>query len=799
MGLRSRTFWLGGSLLSVLLGTAYLVLSLSLNGSFRSLEEQSALRDAHLAMRALEREAEELEAKSVDWSEWDEAYRHLKDRDSAFIRSNLAIPVLSNMRLRSIVFLDTAGQLVSGLAQEDRANAPIPPALLTWGHSMEVRHALKSGRTLQGWMDDRQGPTLVVAKPVRLTSGQGEYRGCVLFARNFNPRELSRLGRIFPFTIALAVARPDAVPGDTAWNAVRSSDSLRVRRTLATLDAKILVVEITSPPSFQRQKRLLLWGLAAIFLLGVVAFALGGIYLVEHLVLQRLLHLEHDVAGIAAGSSLRILIPGNDEISRLGRNIDAMVESLRRMSSEICRTRDAAERAEQAKTRLVASVSHEMRTPLNGILGLTDLLRKSPAIADEDLEGVEMINEAGSQLLLTVNTLLDHSRLETGELSLDPVAFPLEKMVQGALAEVLPTARRKQLDVLVEIDTDLRHLRCGDPERTGQVLRNLLDNAVKFTARGEVRLRVFSGLREGELCFEVQDTGIGIAPERQAAIFSPFEQAQESTFLAFGGTGLGLSICRMLAQLMQGEIQVRSQLERGSSFLFTAHLPSAPTARPLVEPDLWKGLEGGQLRLHGLPSSSLQILAPILARVGIVVEVVDQIDPQDPRPVLSTQPRPEALFANHLQLRPSEHNHAEEHAHTLFEPFLPSQVLAACCELFHRPRDVGIRIPNAVLRTLVAGILRRAGHRPVTLETLENGQELPETLLIDLHPSQIDELRRLEEAVRRHPRHTWVVLIPGEDGPPPHVPSVAAWIRKPVEPSALIRAIDGWERAAATE
>lgn len=795
MGLRSRTFWLGGSLLSVLLGTAYLILSLSLHGSFRSLEEQSAIRDAHLAMRALEREAEELESKTVDWSEWDEAYRYLGDRDSAFLRSNLDLPMLSKMRLRSIAFQDTAGHLISGIAQNGRNHTAIPASLLSWGSDQGVRNALKSGHTLKGWMQDSQGPLLVVAKPVHLTSGQGEYRGCVLFARSFDPIELSRLDRIFAFTIALTVARPDACIKDTVWSTVRSFDSLRVRRTLPTLDGKCLVVEISCPPSFQHQKRLLLWGLAAIVLLGIVAFAVGGIYLVEHLVLQRLLHLEHDVAGIAAGSSLRILIPGNDEISRLGRNIDAMVESLRRMSREIRRARDAAEQAEQAKTRLVASVSHEMRTPLNGILGLTDLLRKSPAIAGEDLEGVEMINEAGSQLLLTVNTLLDHSRLETGELSLDPVVFPLEKMIQAALAEALPTARRKQLTVLVDIDVDLPHLRHGDPDRTGQVLRNLLDNAVKFTASGEIRLRVFSGMREGDLCFEVQDTGIGIAPERQGAIFSPFEQAQENTFLSFGGTGLGLSICRMLAQLMQGDIQIQSQRDHGSSFLFTAHLPPAPGARPLVDPSLWKGLQGGQLRLHALPVATRRILTPILAKLGIVAEVVDRIDPQDPHPVLSVEPRPENLFANHLQLRPSEHNHAEEHAHTLFEPFLPNQVLAACCELFHLPHDVGIWIPNAVLRTLVAGILRRAGHRPVPMESLENRENLPNTILIDVRPDQNDELHRLEELLRRHPRHTWLVLIPGDSGPTPQLPGVAAWVRKPVEPGALIRAVEGWERS----
>jgi signal transduction histidine kinase len=796
MGLRSRTIWLGGTLLSVLLGTAYLVLSLFLRSSFHYLEENSALRDAHLAVRAMEREAEELDAKAVDWSDWDESYRYLENRDSAFIRSNLAIPGLGNMRLRCIAFLDTAGNMISGIAQNDHNSTSIPVELLSWGRSQDFKSALRSGRTLKGWMEDANGPTLVVAKPVRLTSGKGQYHGSVIFARNFDPRELSRLGRIFPFTLHLKVA-PRSAGKDSLWSISHFQDSLRVEHSIPTLDGKSLVVGITSPPSFQHQKQFLLWGLAITFLLGIVAFAVSGIVLIERLVLQRLLHLEHDVAGIAAGSSLRILIPGNDEISRLGRNIDAMVESLRKMSSEIRRTRDVAERAERAKTRLLASVSHEMRTPLNGILGLTDLLQKSPAIAGEDMDGIEMINEAGCQLLLTVNTLLDHSRLETGELSLGLETFAIEKMVQKALAEILPTARRKQLSVHVEFDLELQHRRNGDPERTAQILRNLLDNAVKFTSRGEVRLRVFSGQQEDQLCFEVTDTGIGIAPERHSAIFSPFEQAREDTFLAFGGTGLGLSICRMLSQLMGGEIQVKSQQDKGSSFLFTAQLPAAPGSHRIVEFGSWKGLQGGELRLHKLDSASLHILTPILTMVGIVAEVVEDIDPEDPRPVLSTQPRPETFSGRHFQLRPFEHSHVEEHDHVLFEPFLPNQVLAACCQLFHRKQTVGLWIPNAVLRTLVAGILRRAGHLPLPLDAPpEHALELPQVVLIDVRPDQAKELQQLEEGLRLHPQQTWLALIPGDEAPPPQLSGVSAWIRKPIEPGTLIRAVEGWDRPA---
>jgi hypothetical protein len=193
----------------------------------------------------------------------------------------------------------------------------------------------------------------------------------------------------------------------------------------------------------------------------------------------------------------------------------------------------------------------------------------------------------------------------------------------------------------------------------------------------------------------------------------------------------------------------------------------------------------------------MQLLSPILTRIGIATEIVGSIDPEDPRPVLSTLPRPGTISGRHFQLRPFEHIHVEENSPFLFEPFLPFQVLAACCELFHRKQTVGLWIPNAVLRTLVAGILRRAGHAPLILEeSPDTASELPQTILMDVRPDQPKELQLLEDMLRILPQRTWIALIPGDEATPSLPSGLSAWVRKPVEPAALIRAIDGWDRPA---
>jgi PAS domain S-box-containing protein len=230
-----------------------------------------------------------------------------------------------------------------------------------------------------------------------------------------------------------------------------------------------------------------------------------------------------------------------------------------------------AEDASRAKSAFLAHMSHEFRTPLNAVIGLSQLLQQR--VLPEDIgRFVGHIHDAGEQLLALVSDVLDISRIEAGEMQLETAAFEVLPLLDTVLALVRPQADAKSLALVADIARDLPERLMGDPLRLRQVLLNLLSNAVKFTESGGVMLCARS-LMQGEqrvlLCLDIVDTGIGIAPEQQMRIFEPFTQADASTTRCFGGTGLGLSIVRHLVDMMGGTLTLESQLGSGSTFSLT--------------------------------------------------------------------------------------------------------------------------------------------------------------------------------------------------------------------------------------
>jgi len=249
---------------------------------------------------------------------------------------------------------------------------------------------------------------------------------------------------------------------------------------------------------------------------------------------------------------------------------------LQTLNLELVAARDVAEDAAQAKSAFLANMSHEIRTPMNVIIGLTHLMLRDqhePVTADR----LTKVGDAAMHLLDIINDILDLSKIDAGKLVLAPVDFSVDALLARATALVTDGARRKGLALTVDRG-DLPQALRGDALRLSQILVNLLSNAVKFTARGSVVLRCEVLAQAGDewtIRFSVRDTGVGISPEAQERLFSPFEQADGSTTRRFGGTGLGLSIARELVQLMGGEVGVESEPGRGSKFWFTARLQAA--------------------------------------------------------------------------------------------------------------------------------------------------------------------------------------------------------------------------------
>ncbi len=263
-------------------------------------------------------------------------------------------------------------------------------------------------------------------------------------------------------------------------------------------------------------------------------------------------------------------------LKRLAKQVEDAQEKLADDLWEIKAAGEARIRAEastQAKSRFIATVSHEVRTPLNGILGMAELLGATP-LDPEQMAYLDAIQSSGRALTALIEEVLDFSRIEAGKMALASEPFEIQALVEGVVELLGPRAQEKGLEIAAHVAPDVPVWLVGDAMRLRQVLTNLAGNAVKFTERGGVGVRV--ALSPGrEIAFTVADTGPGVPPDRRSAIFEEFEQGDNATMRQYGGSGLGLNIARRIVGLMGGGLTLADRPEGGSTFGFTVGLSAA--------------------------------------------------------------------------------------------------------------------------------------------------------------------------------------------------------------------------------
>jgi PAS domain S-box-containing protein len=319
-------------------------------------------------------------------------------------------------------------------------------------------------------------------------------------------------------------------------------------------------------------------------------------------------------------------IDGRTLYTLAGRDITDRRQNEKRLNE----AKDMAETGNRAKSEFLANMSHEIRTPLNGVIGMTGLLMETE-LSPTQHDYVDTIRASGESLMMIINDILDFSKIEAGHFSLSEAPFDLRACVESALDVLGPRAMEKHLDLTYYVADEVPGLVLGDEQRLRQVLINLVGNAVKFTAKGDVYVEVDaqpvppgqdgpSGQRNlWELTFRVRDSGIGIPHDKMDRLFKIFSQVDATNSRSFGGTGLGLAISKRLIELMGGSIGVTSEVGQGSTFLFTIRVPTAPGQRKSITEAVGSQLRGRRLLVVEDSHISRELLGHHARRWGMEV------------------------------------------------------------------------------------------------------------------------------------------------------------------------------------
>ncbi len=291
--------------------------------------------------------------------------------------------------------------------------------------------------------------------------------------------------------------------------------------------------------------------------------------------LRRTIRLRHENATLVES-----LGTAKEQAERTNRDLSAEIERRQVVESELRAASERAAAASHAKSEFLATMSHEIRTPMNGIIGMLRIVRDTP-LSQLQRDQIETASTSADTLLELLNDVLDFSKIEAGRLEMEHIAFSITAVTRSVTDLLRPRAQGKGLEFVIELDPNLPVGVMGDPTRLRQVLFNLLGNAIKFTEKGRVVMRIASEAAEANsatLHFSVIDSGIGIDAATQQRIFSPFTQADSSMSRRFGGTGLGLAISQKLVEGMGSRLEVRSEAGQGSIFEFSVRFPRAAAA-----------------------------------------------------------------------------------------------------------------------------------------------------------------------------------------------------------------------------
>ena len=570
----------------------YIVYGTVLVRDFVAIEERDASNDLTRVRNAIAAEIEAVRVKSKDWGTWDDSYLFMESRSQAFVDSNLQPEGIRSLRINLIAFIAPDGEIIEStfLPLGDDKFEPLPNGLAEAITKPEILRTSDGNHADLAEILAADGRTfLFSAVPILDSEGNGPAVGTLVFGKEFDRSLVAKLATLTNQPLTFHYLQGGIEPAERIMSLVNqtiaSGDRLIERPSIDTLfgytvardylGEPVLLAEMSVPRTvFQRAleaKRTL----AIVLLTGGLVFGALILLLLERSVLARLSGLSGFLLQVSRSNDLsqRAEERGRDEISSVAGAVNTLLAKLNESQSTLLSLKDAAETANRAKSEFLANMSHEIRTPMNGVLGMTELLAGTE-LSPEQSQFVEMIHLSGDSLLKVINDILDFSKIEAGKIEFSSLNFSIPKLLQTEVGLMKFRSAERNVEVVTEVIGRIPDFVVGDPYRLGQVIKNLLSNALKFTEeRGAILLVAeLQEYRKEEVSihFVVADTGIGIPEEKLGKIFEAFTQADASTTRQYGGTGLGLAIVSRLVEMMKGRVWVRSKVGIGSAFHFTA-------------------------------------------------------------------------------------------------------------------------------------------------------------------------------------------------------------------------------------
>ncbi len=624
-------------------GLDYFVQTAIIYPQFEQLQHELADDNHGRVCSAIDRETEAVRVLSEDWANWDDTFNYIHTRDPAYAKSNLQPETWASGQVNLLALYNAEGRRIAGGARDIESLEWMPLEPFTDSH-LPADHPLlvrwRNGEGSSGLVRTRAGMLVLSASPVYRSDGSGKSPGMLIMGRLLHEEKLKRLtlqtaveSEIKPVGVVtleneLAALEELRKGKKKVFGEHEGRDSQAVYSLLTDAEGEpTLMLETHTPRTITARGKAALDSLKLILgIVSVVVLVVVG-WLVRRLVTRPVRRLTEQVTSVREEDepTFRFDTGGRDELGILARSFQDLtnrlgkqIEQRRHVEQELREARDDARAATEAKSGFLASMSHEIRTPLHGILGMTQLALETH-LDDDQREYLFMARESGRQLLAILNDILDFSKIEAGRLELEETPFDLRDLLCNVFKPQGTHADQVGICLLSNVSPDVPNVVAGDPVRLGQVLSNLLSNALKFTQEGEVELSADVLERDDDsvtLRFSVRDTGIGIPPGRRKAIFEPFAQQDTTINRRFGGTGLGLAVCARLVELMHGDIWVDSEPDQGSTFGFTARFALPQESCSADRQSLVRVLHRKRMLVVSSVARQREVFGSLLERMG---------------------------------------------------------------------------------------------------------------------------------------------------------------------------------------